>query len=125
MCAAVSAGRVHVVAHGLGAAAALRLASDAEQGLVRSLTLVSPYGALADLRANSSADLLPTRRTTARESCIAEALGGGRSAAPSGEALGGAALAAKLRGLAGVPVLLATGGPDDIVNTAWDPSRPR
>ena len=33
--------------------------------------------------------------------------------------MGGASLAGKLRSVA-VPVLLATGGPDDIVNTAWD-----
>ena len=104
VCVGLQLPAVHLVAHGLGAPPALRLAAassvDGAAGLVhvRSLALVSPYGALSDLRASAQANvagvtsatatkdgsvvvasrlasaLLPTVSGNARGSCIAEAL---------------------------------------------------
>ena len=90
---------VHLVAHGLAAEAALVLLEEAAKGdknqppLVRSLTLVSPYGALDDLtpsarqKLTSAAaaesgkggslvgrELLPVRLSEARQSCIADSI---------------------------------------------------
>ena len=112
---------VHLVAHGLGAVPALRvLASSAADAIgVRSLTLISPWGALSDLRDEARAAisaaagtpgpqltsaLLPTVEARARSSCIAEAVAGGGGPlllAPSlyldaSAALAGPALAERL-----------------------------
>ncbi|KOO30126.1 hypothetical protein Ctob_012499 [Chrysochromulina tobinii] len=112
---------VHLVAHGLGAVPALRvLASSAADAIgVRSLTLISPWGALSDLRDEARAAisaatdipgpqlmsaLLPTVEARARASCIAEAAAGGGGPlllAPSlymdaSAALAGPALAERL-----------------------------
>lgn len=51
---------VHVVAHGLGAPAALSVAAEGSGLGVRSLSLVSPYGALSDLREAARATILAT-----------------------------------------------------------------
>lgn len=147
--------RVHIVAHGLGAVPALRLISSTNEvfaaGLmsedsirpiiVRSLTLISPFGNVADLRpavlkeisaAKNSVEvgykLLPTPSKVARESCIAEAVApvpsGGSllplliGASPS-DALGGAQLGKRLAECGeDLPVLLFTGGESDIVDSS-------
>ena len=137
---------VHVIAHGLGAPAALRLAAASNAATsVRSLTLISPYGSAADLRPGAldlasvksmpqlENMLLPTVSSNARDSCIAEAraAGGGPILLPTlagsapGTALGGAALGERLTALGSSsgnppPVLLATGGARDLVDPdAW------
>jgi len=129
--------QVHVIAHGLGAPAALRFVR-LTPSLTRSLTLVSPYGSAADLRpamaeaaaaalkggrADTSA-LLPTVSGNARGSCIADAAqaaGGPLFTAllGSSERLGGERLATKLDGLE-VPTLLSYGrSSDEIVEVGW------
>ena len=77
----LSAVHVHVLAHGLGAPPALQLLQSTSTPRVplRSLTLVSPYGSLDDLRAaarpaaGAAALLLPTTDAKAPKSCIADA----------------------------------------------------
>jgi len=135
---------VHVVAHGLGALPALRFASksfaDAENGIqVRSLTLVSPYGSAVDLRPSAldslssikgiselPAKLLPVENTKAASTCIVEAsrasggalLGTALTGTPGEDSLRGGLLNERLDLCAdSLPVLLATGGARDIVNT--------
>lgn len=138
VCAACRLSNVHIVAHGLGAPAALGVAKQAAGGVgVRSLTLVSPYGARSDLRpgarealsagasrrARASA-LIPTVTSSASESCVAEAADGGGGPlleallAADGDALGGPALARQLESVA-APTLLVSGGPTDIVDASW------
>jgi len=136
---ALSAPKVHVVAHGLGAVAALRLLQ-AQPALVRSLTLISPYGGLADLRADAAQALVkgvesgraaaavPTVSGTALGSCVAEATGaaggpllGALLGSADAERLGGARLGARLDAVAGgPPVQLMSGGASDIVETSWE-----
>jgi pimeloyl-ACP methyl ester carboxylesterase len=147
VCRALQLPAVHVVAHGLGALPALRLAASSDGPDVRSLTLVSPYGCAADLRAGALGDvgavkslstlagrLLPTVSSNARDSCVAEAREGAGGSlllsllagAPTGAAaasLRGDALGQRLQQplARGMPVLLATGGARDIVESAgWD-----
>jgi len=129
---------VHVIAHGLGAPAALALLR-AQPALIRSLALVSPYGSAFDLKpaaaeavrsarssAAAGATLLQTTALFAKNSCVADAAaaGGGPllaqllGATGGGARLGGRALADALGG-AETPVLLATGGAADIVEPDW------
>ena len=64
VCRALKVPTVHLVAHGLGAVPALNLASAKASGSgaggvrLRSFTLVSPYGAVADLRDDAQAQVL-------------------------------------------------------------------
>jgi pimeloyl-ACP methyl ester carboxylesterase len=60
VCRALGVPVVHVVAHGLGAVPALNLVGASGAGSIRSLTLISPYGALSDLRDEARADILST-----------------------------------------------------------------
>jgi pimeloyl-ACP methyl ester carboxylesterase len=135
---------VHVVAHGMGALVALRLLARPPAGAssVRSLALISPFGALADLRpgalgspaaADLAATLLPVSSANARASCVAEAKAASNGpllprmlSAGGADRLGGIALSQRLAaamasgGLSGdLPVLLGTGGPADIVEPSW------
>ena len=146
VCSALKVPAVHIVAHGLGAAPALRLAAAAaakQAGIVgvRSLTLVSPYGSAADLRpgalgqpgavtsvAQLAETLLPTASTNARSTCIAEAKAdsGGPLLLPflsTGASLAGGALGRSLEPLcaSGIPVQLTSGGARDIIDASgWD-----
>jgi pimeloyl-ACP methyl ester carboxylesterase len=116
----------HVLAHGLGAAPALKLLGDGQTPRValRSLTLVSPYGTLEDLRPAArppegvAAFVLPTTDPKAPASCIADAtastnaklwLGAGEVGR---ERLGGEALVRALQPAAALKVatLVAWGG---------------
>jgi len=90
VCEHLSLQAVHLLAHGAAAPAALRLLQPAELATpLRSLTLVSPYGCLADLKAGSRppadakslAALLRTTDPKAPGSCIADAIAA-TSAAP-------------------------------------------
>lgn len=58
VCKALGIPVVHVVAHGLGAVPALSLVGASGSGSIRSLTLISPYGALSDLREDARASVL-------------------------------------------------------------------
>uniref|UniRef100_A0A7S0L3I9 AB hydrolase-1 domain-containing protein n=1 Tax=Coccolithus braarudii TaxID=221442 RepID=A0A7S0L3I9_9EUKA len=130
--------QVHVVAHGLGAPAALRLLEQAPT-VVRSLALVSPYASLVDLRSEAAASaeeqlaksiqaaapiLLPTFSSKAQGSCIADAVAssGGPLAGAllrGQESLAGEKLGSSLRGK-DTPVLLANGRTSgEIVDLAW------
>ena len=143
VCKSLGLPAVHVVAHGLGAPAALRFAASSTS-VVRSLTLSSPYGSVADLRQGAldlssvkslpqlAGLLLPTVSTNARDTCVAEArtAGGGPVLLPAltgaspFASLGGAKLGERLTALRGtgssLPVLLASGGARDLVDAdAW------
>ena len=117
---------VHVLAHGLGAAPALKLLGGGQTPRVplRSLTLVSPYGTLEDLRLaarppeGTVSFVLPTTDPKAPASCIADAtastnaklwLGAGEAGR---ERLGGEALVQALQAAAALKVatLVAWGG---------------
>lgn len=131
----------HVVAHGSSALAALRVAASqstsGENFKMRSLTLVSPYGSLQDLRnvnlatANSISEvafrLMGTNNSRAIKTCVGEARN--RSTGPllltylttASESLSGAALGQRLGALGRLPITLVTGGDEDIVKTdGWD-----
>ena len=148
VCRALKVPAVHVVAHGLGALPALSLASAASDVRLKSLTLVSPYGSVADLRPDALGDLgsaksvgevagrlLPTVSSNARSSCIAEAREASAGPLLLPMLLGSSGLEIRLRGAAlgtrlaactaGLPILLATGGARDIVDTdGWGASLP-
>lgn len=118
---------VHVLAHGLGAAPALKLLGDGQappRVPLRSLTLVSPYGTNEDLRPaarlpeGTASFLLSTTNPKAPASCIADAtastnaklwLGAGEAGR---ERLGGEALVQVLQPAAALKVatLVAWGG---------------
>jgi len=139
VCNALKTEVVHVVAHGLGAVPALRFAAERGSGgvRVRSLTLVSPWSALADLRPDARARfaaapasqrasaLLPTRSSAARDSCIAEALQPVQTDplvyATAVSSLTDGAFARLINDTSDdMPVLLTSGGVNDIVDPeAW------
>ena len=140
LCKALDVPTAHVIAHGLGALPALRLL-EREPRLVRSLTLISPYGSIDDLRPEyaavmrgqkaktllASGALMPTVSGNARGTCIAEARQA--SSGPlldatlaAGTSLGREKLGSRLGSCTetGVRFLLASGGPTDIVDPSWD-----
>jgi len=141
VCGALKLPTVHVIAHGLGGAVAIQLArAEAGSGpgaqplALRSLTLISPYGGASDLRPVARENvgdgksptarraLLPTLSTTAKDSCIQEAVAPGSGPllssllASSSTPLAGSALARQLSAVQ-QPVMLVSGGEADIVNT--------
>ena len=116
---------VHVLAHGLGASPVLKLLGDrtAPRVPLRSLTLVSPYGILEDLRPaarppeGATAFVLPTTDPKAPASCIADATASTSAkqwleAASGRESLGGEALVQRLQPTAALKIatLVAWGG---------------
>jgi len=128
VCRTLQLPAVHVLAHGLGAAPALKLLGDGQTPRrvvpLRSLTLVSPYGTLEDLRPaarppeGAAAFVLPTTDPKAPASCIADAtastnaklwLGAGEAGR---QRLGGEALVQALQPTAALKVatLVAWGG---------------
>ncbi|KAL3917764.1 MAG: hypothetical protein SGPRY_006275 [Prymnesium sp.] len=123
---------VHLLAHGAGASAALQLVEGEGSLPLRSLTLLSPYGSLADLKQGvdpkSLSTLLPTLDAKARGSCITESIG---TSSPAWlEALGREGGGESLRGeklprllqpaaKAKVATLVMWGGDRDIVDTSW------
>ena len=58
VCKSLKVPIVHVVAHGLGAVAALDLVSRSGSNSIRSLSLISPFGALSDLREGARQSVL-------------------------------------------------------------------
>ena len=132
----LSAVHVHVLAHGLGAPPTLQLLQSTSTPRVplRSLTLVSPYGSLDDLRAaarpaaGAAALLLPTTDAKAPKSCIADARVSTAArpwldaVAAGGASLGGDALVRLLEPAAAarVAALVVWGGEADVVEPSWD-----
>lgn len=140
-CDALGVPSVHLVAHGLGASVALALMRD-HPSLVRSLALLSPFGAIDDLRpsaadalrarpAGGAAVLLQTPSLFARNACVADAVdaGGGPllgSLLGGGGRLGGGRLGAALAASgSSAPVLLSSGGDADVVTPDWESLPPR
>lgn len=159
VCAACGVGDVHVFGHGLGGAAALHLAemiaaatttndesstsATPSSPRLASLTLVSPYGSMEDLRPFAQKrirgvdDLVPlefdgsdAEAAIDGQQCVVEAslltgmpyrealLRASRAEA-SAERLGDERLASRLPS-ARVPTLLVYGGSADVVNPNWD-----
>ncbi len=127
VCRTLQLPAVHVLAHGLGAPAALQLLGDGSAPArvpMRSLTLVSPYGSLDDLRPaarppqGATSFALPTTDPKAPQSCIADATSATApkpwlEALAGRDALGGDALVRLLQPAVPLKVatLLAWGGP--------------
>ena len=139
VCRTLELSAVHVLAHGLGAPPALQLLQSAQAPTprvpLRSLTLVSPYGSLDDLRAaarpaaGAKALLpLPTSDAKAPNSCIADATASTAArpwldaVAAGGASLGGDALVRLLQpaSAARVAALVVWGGDADVVEPTWD-----
>ncbi len=143
-CARLGIREANLVAHGLGAPVALQLLRTSALG-VASLTLVSPYATVADLKPAAreaaeargiaaAAALLPSTVSAARDTCIAEASRGAdadawlraslgaRDAAPlGGDGLGKALSAVAPR----TPTLVCWGGASDIVDgSGWSDGLP-
>ena len=132
----LEAPRVHVLGHGLGAAAALALAS-AQPATVASLILASPYSSLDDIEpsqreavASGPSPLLASSATSAR-ACVDAELKALRTRSPAALAAvrdgqlpplsQGAPAAGEpdlLRGVGGLPVLLTRGGAGDVSSEA-------
>lgn len=138
VCRTLELPAVHVLAHGLGAPPALQLLQTAQSPTprvpLRSLTLVSPYGSLDDLRAAArpaaGAKVLPLPTTDAKapKSCIADATASTAArpwldaVAAGGVSLGGDALLKQLEPAvsARVATLVVWGGEADVVEPSWD-----